>query len=628
MKKLLLGLILSILFFFGCSQTDVLDNDASVALSFDTHIGKSSRAVSVSRFKERDTIGVYMYRTPTDWTTDGISRATALMINQSLTLDAGAWIYNPTLFWVKDEKYTFFAYAPYSKDAVIINGVLSYVVGADETKQQDLLYAVPAASTTDKTWDGLATLPDKVQFVFTHALSKVKFSVATEYDYSGIYTIELTDIKLNNLKTTGSLTLTAESAAIEPWSNQSTPGTIAYSPNAMTLSTTLQPVTNAEGDVWMLLPQTLPDDAEVKFKVRLTKVGTIGTAADGVYEMKASLKAGKWEHNKVYGYQVTLNMDQMLGVKPIVISDPTIVPWEEEERQEIYPVLAVNIPDEAPGSTATSISLIKSYNKAGSELQIVSDGSSFPWTIRVSEDAQSWLQLADNESGAGLSSQKSGIGSRIVYAYSTEVPYNGADRMGTITLSRKKAEDIIIHVTQGDFTYINGVRWARGNLYWKETEIAQDMPNSAGLYFKYGSLVGVKAFGENFFDNLDNKESYLVRPSGYTKTVSTWEDIPMLTTVIPASYEISEGTGDICKYLSDKSSLGSDDREWRLPTKAEAEKLMSAPKFKHGDFTTNSNVTAQTTVGYFFWKEGNFRHRYFQSTCRNDFFTGFRYDIY
>lgn len=830
MRKLLFILCFVTALISGCSQTEVLGGDSSVALSFDTHIGKSSRAVAVSRFKEGDTIGVYMYHTPTSWETDGIGgSAPALMENVSLRLDAGVWMYSPTLFWKRDEKYTFFAYAPYKEHTNISNGILPYSVGADETRQEDLLYSVPSVQTKDKSWDGSSTVPDKVQFVFTHALSQVKFSVATEYDYSSLYTIELTDIKLNNIYRTGNLNLISENSLVEPWSGQSASGSIVYSPASLALGVSLQEVTNASGDVWMLLPQTLPADAEVEFTVHLTKVGTTGTAADGDYTLKAPLTAGSWKHNKIYNYQVTLNMDQILGVRPIVIGEPEIIPWEEESAQEIYPVLKVEVPDAGeagiggaitltksyvasgsaieitsmgsgkpwsmsvdrsghewlsltddaegntpaatktgvgnatiyayvqasslnregmitlsregaenitiqvkqssaypalsatvseaePGATAkeslliktyaagsspiqignnncmhpwtisveaaaqswlkvadnasgggtasqktgvdnrtvyayvttgattdrsgvitlsrkeaedikitvvqtnfactspdaeaesslTSVSLVKSYTAGGSELNIVSNGSSMPWTISVDAAAQGWLKVADNASGSGAASQKTGTGNKTLYAYVTALGAGSADRSGTIMLSREGAKTITIRVTQGDFAYINGVKWARGNLRLDGIRVAQDKPNYGGLFFKRGSLIGVKPFNElNIFDKLPDKESYIgIRPPEYTGTIVSWNEIPLLTTEVPVSYNASAGTGDICKYLSDKGLLGGSGTVWRLPTKTEVEKLISMPQLKYGTFVTADQhpLTEPVPSGYFVGK--------------------------
>lgn len=829
MRKLLFILCFVTALISGCSQTDVLDSHSSAALSFDTHIGKSSRAVAVSRFKERDTIGVYMYYTPTDWATDGIGGSEEKMGNTALRFDAGVWMYSPTLFWKQDEKYTFFAYAPYKENAAINNGVLPYSVGADETRQEDLLYSVPSVQTKDKSWDGSATVPDKVQFVFTHALSQVKFSVATEYDYSSLYTIELTDIKLNNIYRTGNLNLISENSVAEPWSGHSVPGSVTYSPAAIILNhVALQPVTNTTGDVWMLLPQTLPADAEVEFTIHLNKVGTMGTATDGDYTLKAPLATGDWEHNKVYNYQVILNMDQILGVKPIVIGEPEIIPWEEEPTQDLEPVLPtveVTVPEGATENKPNEFSLVKlsgnkqsssvnlktietwtatvedtpdaatrvaasswlkladdasglnasdsktgtgssdfyiyipsrnglpdartasvvvssvqnprlkirinvtqkgapvsgitvadgtgtmdtgfsvlkeswsgqgalvtltgsgawqatssadwlrlattasgngasttktgtgsgsfylylsaantsqsadrtatvtitgessadvqgvitvtqskvypaltgsaaeaesgsnqvimSYMSSGTGIQINNNGSGLPWTISSN---QSWLKVATSESGANAATSKTGTNSTTVYAYVSDLAYKSADRTGIITLSREHAKDIVITITQGDFAYVNGVKWARGNLRQNGNGVSQDIPNHAGLKFQYGSLIGIKLV-KNY-----TASAIGFKPSEYSGIPSAWTDMPYMpfTKTITGSYNAIAGTGDICKYLSDKGMIGAPGTVWRMPTSVEeGNKLGEMTQVKYGDWVASTTYLDLVPSGVF-----------------------------
>ena len=107
-----------------------------------------------------------------------------------------------------------------------------------------------------------------------------------------------------------------------------------------------------------------------------------------------------------------------------------------------------------------------------------------------------------------------------------------------------------------------------------------------GLQFKWGSLIGIEPLGTPGTSNSQysaGRARFI--PTEYaTKNISQWNAIPYLAPQTPANdknkdefiatydkgYNAQEGTGDICRYMSDKGWLTG---RWRMPTASEVEEL-------------------------------------------------------
>ncbi|MCC8036069.1 MAG: hypothetical protein LIO77_09105 [Rikenellaceae bacterium] len=164
-----------------------------------------------------------------------------------------------------------------------------------------------------------------------------------------------------------------------------------------------------------------------------------------------------------------------------------------------------------------------------------------------------------------------------------------------------------LHITAGRFTNVVRIVQARFNiaeffaksniimlpdetLWFAETE--QDnvtVPaNAQGLMFKFGSLIGINY--DAGAGNLTFASDHVVfTPIGYTAPSSwIWSDIPSYSgfnqvedefaTAYPEStgnlgYSITDGIGDICRYISDQGWVQG---RWRMPTSAELQILDGA----------------------------------------------------
>jgi hypothetical protein len=138
------------------------------------------------------------------------------------------------------------------------------------------------------------------------------------------------------------------------------------------------------------------------------------------------------------------------------------------------------------------------------------------------------------------------------------------------------------------YTYTITVRfrstiWAESNIYWNGTAMKFDTTDEGnqgiqGLYFKWGSLIGISPTPVGNFDN--NTPVYKAgqsTPSHY----ANWDDIPYMSDLYVVNidgYDLPSLTGDICTYINNT---------WRMP--------------KVGEFGTTFTTWAANQEG---WEKG------------------------
>ena len=271
------------------------------------------------------------------------------------------WTSLKPYYWPKDGHLTFAAYSPASTkgDAAITyditNGVkiIGYEVKTDLSNQRDLMLSnrVVDQESTDMVYDDPTIIPtayDGVQLTFNHVLSAIKFSVATDANYSTDgYTIKLIKLSIKNAYTKGNLTQfagidnhnVAKNADDTPrtvWSNVDTENTDGYvlTPSSGTLSIT--PITFSDPDDadLVLLPQALDHTSETGNKVIAEVVYTVYHADMGAdpdlnaIEYKSELElattaVSTWDDGKRYIYNIKIGMDK-------VIFAPKVTTWDTQ----------------------------------------------------------------------------------------------------------------------------------------------------------------------------------------------------------------------------------------------------------------------------------------------------------
>lgn len=448
MKRVLL-LISAVVFCYGCSENTIIDAGVSQAISFETHVIKSSKSVPVTSFQDGDVVGVLAYQSVANWSANG-ANGTPYIDNLPLKHSSSSWGLDIVRYWDKGCNYTFFGYAPYSSSSLIKDGVLkSYIVASDVKSQHDFMLSIPSDDTRDMIYDGVEN-PPTVKFAFAHAMSQVRFSASTNNDYSRLYTIEMKSIAIRGISNKGDIDLAASTLTTNPWTNQSA-SPVDYAAS-VTLATPIpfgDALTSITGsDVFMLMPQVFTD-AAIEFTVRVTNKNAGGPTPTGDYPVTAKI-SGRWDRNKVYHYEATLDMEQILGVKPIVIGDPSIIDWEAEPGSEIFFGVNVTVPDAEPESTEADIKVSKPYAPVSLPMQIDNSGSGDEWRAAVSSIAKSpvdWLTLADDAEGGNPETIKIGKGNSTVYINIRENE-TGEDRVAYVKITRKNAMDVVITVKQ------------------------------------------------------------------------------------------------------------------------------------------------------------------------------------
>ena len=134
--------------------------------------------------------------------------------------NGSTWTYSPIQYWVEGNQYAFAAIAPasVSVSGETLNGssVADYKVemkvSFTNDGKTDLVYAAADNVNADETF---MASPHPVGLTFKHQLSKVKFSFKN--NVSGAYNIKVTDVKITDAKSSG--TLTVSTAADNAWSN-------------------------------------------------------------------------------------------------------------------------------------------------------------------------------------------------------------------------------------------------------------------------------------------------------------------------------------------------------------------------------------------------------------------------
>lgn len=181
-------------------------------------------------------------------------------------------------------KMKFFAYAPKGNPAYMLSGAktigsprITCTIPADVSKQEDLLVA--ASSELTGNYNSGVTL------AFNHVLTAVKFTCGSDMQ-AGI----VKSITLKNIQSKGTYNMYTKS-----WSLLSVPTKFSQTLNKTTTGTANEQLTT-EAQTFMLLPQILPDNAqiEVLFNDGFTE-----------YTLTANIGGTEWPMGKTVTYKLS-----------------------------------------------------------------------------------------------------------------------------------------------------------------------------------------------------------------------------------------------------------------------------------------------------------------------------------
>ena len=311
----------------------------------------STRGVMREASNLYDSFGVLGYSFTGSW--DG-SQTPVLMYN--VEASKGSSVYETGVYWPgSDENVRFYAYAPYSEadgveglsvsDASLAGAPkLTYEVPADVTKQSDLL-----ATLCDETATQDHTSPQSLEF--HHLLTAVCFKIG-----DGMAAGTINKITLKNIKYKGTYAFPAAA----PWTSDKGSWAVdddvkdfSCSPNFTTDGTANVQVNTGE-DVFMMLPQTLGDDAvvEVEFTDASSNTDTYSATIKGL---------SAWEQGKTVTYAISLDPNAAKYFLTVVPTDATAIQnmsyWGDAQTVDVVSYKEADGTQEAVKWTITGYSL-------------------------------------------------------------------------------------------------------------------------------------------------------------------------------------------------------------------------------------------------------------------------------
>lgn len=339
MKKILLMGIAAAAMLASCSLDETLETarDTRVIGFSNAFVDNATRSVVDPSFTV-GTLGnfaVYGF-TQNGQIFDGVTVSSA---------DNGStWTYNPIQYWVEGNQYAFAAIAPasvsVSGETLTGSSVADYkvvmTVSFTNDGKTDLLYANGGAFNADETF---MASPQPVGLTFKHQLSKVKFSFKN--NVSGAYNIKVTDVKITDAKSSG--TLTVSTAADNAWSNVGgDPLELSFGAAGITSETTADAIgfgTEVETyNEQLMIPTASTESYNVTFTVELLN----GTVSMGTYNHTATISGVELKLGYCYDFAAELNAGNIVvdpddpdaQLKPIEFTVNEISTWIDTDEDQ------------------------------------------------------------------------------------------------------------------------------------------------------------------------------------------------------------------------------------------------------------------------------------------------------
>lgn len=329
MKRNLFLLIAVAAALSACSKTETIGTQDKAIQFTSAYIGNAVESKAVNMIEQANISEFIVY--------GGYNDMTHVFNGVSVTGNANNWTYDVTRYWVANKTYKFAAYAP---SAAVSNETITPDFGtgalnftgytSDPTNQYDLIYA----TATESTEDPITVAPNKIQFVFGHLLSMIKFTFNSGFG---------NDIKVtvDNLKVSGMIAQGDYAGSTQSW----TPGSATVTEGAPFSEMSSNEAenltssnTSASSVDFAVIPQTIvgSDDTGTKvavsFNVRVQDAGgdyIIGSADAGV-TLKATLPGYTWTAGNRYNYTVTIKGENV-NLYPIEFGTPSVTPIKDAD---------------------------------------------------------------------------------------------------------------------------------------------------------------------------------------------------------------------------------------------------------------------------------------------------------
>lgn len=268
-------------------------------------------------------MGIFAYYTGSNDLT--ISEKPNFMYNQEVKRSnaSSPWTYSPVKYWPNNpgDKLTFFAYAPYVKEAIGSNPsfrpatdkgypILDYIVSAKDNDQTDLLVSIPPSmNLTYGTNNG------KVSLHMSHALTRVSAYVKSGDNVQG------KQVTVFSMQATKKATLifrdpTPSYNKYASWSYINPIEMITVSPSA-TLPFAVPAVKDEKKLLadFFLLPAARINESDHKFSITYTTAGTASSGDTPVQTVTLSNQTlpsmNKWEFGAYVSYTFLIEKQKL-----------------------------------------------------------------------------------------------------------------------------------------------------------------------------------------------------------------------------------------------------------------------------------------------------------------------------
>lgn len=318
----------------GCAQNEVIDIPQTRAIGFDPYVGNTTRAAAkdtdLSALKAEGAgfivLGGYEDGQTYVPVFDGTNET-----GSHITWNETSWEYSPINYWLEGKTYKFVAYAPAELqeddlfDIDYADNKLKMKDGGTFTADGETDLVVAEGKPQGYPVAAEPVQMDRVGFKFYHALSKVKFTFIN--GWRNAVTLKITNIKLSNVKDTGSLTTSGTMAQgsdkiqLSAWSGQT--GTVDYENKPDDVMNTSIYGESYEFENF-LLPTGL-SDSQMKLTFTVLVTNSQGTGPDlgagAGYPVVKEVVIPKdvvteWKPGYAYNYKLTIS-GSTFGLKPI-----------------------------------------------------------------------------------------------------------------------------------------------------------------------------------------------------------------------------------------------------------------------------------------------------------------------
>ena len=277
---------------------------------------RMTRAARVSAENMYDHFGVSAYAYTGDW--DESRTTPSYFHNATATRSGSDYTLSSAYYWPgASYKMRFFAYAPKGNARYVFSGQgqagsprISVTVPEEVSQQEDLLIARSSELGGNSN--------TAVALTFNHALTAVRFVCGNDMRGGTVKSVSL-----KNVYSKGTYNMGTQS-----WSNVGSPATFSQTLDKVTTGTADEALTS-EAQTFMMLPQQLPEDAQIEV------LFTDDTHTD--HTLTADIKGSEWPMGKTVTYKISsssLNWTYTLDVT--ALADFTYTGGTQQYRVTSY----------------------------------------------------------------------------------------------------------------------------------------------------------------------------------------------------------------------------------------------------------------------------------------------------